>query len=132
MRSHKDLTVYQKAKELAIKIIKYYSKKRLGFQNQIIVNQLIRAISSIGANIAEGYGRHYQKSFYQFLAVARGSSFEAEHWLEILLEIEVDPSEKLIIKDFVLKNEEIIKMLTSLMKNFEKGDRRVQTSSSEL
>jgi len=113
MRSHKDLRVYQKAKELTIKIIKYYSRKKLEFQNQIIINQLIRAVSSIGANIAEGYGRHYQKIFYQFLAVARGSSFEAEYWLEILLEIEVDSSEKLIIKDFVLRNEEIIKMLTS-------------------
>ena len=124
MSNYRDLIVYQKSKELTVEIIKYFSKKKLDFQNQIFVNQLIRAVSSIGANIAEGYGRLYQQNYYQFLSIARGSSFEVEYWLEIIQEIYPKEEEK-VIRDFSSKNEEIIKMLTSLMKNLKKGDSRI-------
>lgn len=125
MTNHKDLIVYQKAKELTIEIIKDFTNQKLDFIQRILVDQLIRAVSSIGANIAEGYGRHYQKNYYQFLSIDRGSAFEVNYWLEIILEI--NPNEEKIINDFMVKNEELIKMLTSLMKIMEKGDKRVQT-----
>ena len=123
--SYKELIVYQKAKNLTIEIIKYYYGQRLSFASQTMANQLIRAVSSIGANISEGYGRHYQKNYYQFLSIARGSSFEADYWLDIAQETSQKPNER--IKEFIIKNEEIIKMLTSLMKSLEKGDWRSQS-----
>ncbi|MEA2480398.1 MAG: hypothetical protein QOJ07_2320 [Thermoleophilaceae bacterium] len=43
--------------------------------------QLMRAIDSVGANIAEAAGRHHISERRQFLRVARGSLYETEHWL---------------------------------------------------
>ncbi|OGD57139.1 hypothetical protein A2V71_01750 [Candidatus Berkelbacteria bacterium RBG_13_40_8] len=40
-----------------------------------------RASSSIGANIAEGFGRYYKKDFIKFLYNARGSLNETRHFL---------------------------------------------------
>jgi four helix bundle protein len=43
--------------------------------------QLLRAVDSIGANIAEGAGRFNEADRRRFFIIARGSLFETEHWL---------------------------------------------------
>jgi four helix bundle protein len=43
--------------------------------------QLLRAVDSIGANIAEAYGRHGYADQRRLLYVARGSAYETEHWI---------------------------------------------------
>jgi four helix bundle protein len=43
--------------------------------------QLIRAADSIGANIAEAYGRWSFVDRRRLLFIARGSACELEHWL---------------------------------------------------
>jgi four helix bundle protein len=115
--SYKNLIVYQKAKNLTVEAINYFSNKRLDKISEILINQFIRSISSIGANIAEGYGRHYQKNYRQFISIARGSSFESDYWLEVMLETKKFDNK--IISEFSEKNSELIKILTTLMKNLE-------------
>ena len=43
--------------------------------------QLMRAIDSVGANIAEGAGRWHRQDQRRFVLMARGSLYEAEHWM---------------------------------------------------
>jgi four helix bundle protein len=43
--------------------------------------QLIRAADSVGANIAEAYGRFSAADQRRMLYVARGSAFETEYWI---------------------------------------------------
>ncbi|MCD6653285.1 MAG: four helix bundle protein [Sulfurovum sp.] len=47
-------------------------------------NQVIRSIDSIGANIAEGYGRFHYKDSIKFYYNARGSLWESKHWVLLL------------------------------------------------
>ena len=44
----------------------------------------MRAIDSIGANIAEGFGRYHYKDSIRFYYHSRGSLFESKHWLQLL------------------------------------------------
>ena len=112
--SYKNLIVYPKAKALTTDVLSYFSEHKLPYTKEFLTRQLFRSVSSVGANIAEGYGRHYQGSLRQFFAIARGSSFESDYWLEILQEMgEFDGK---IISDFINRNTELSKMLTSLMK----------------
>ena len=51
------------------------------FQRETVGKQMVRAIDSVGANIAEGYGRFHYGEKLQFLYYARGSLYETKYWL---------------------------------------------------
>lgn len=79
------LEVYQ----TAIKISKnsWTIYERIDWKlKKIIGDQFIRAIDSMGANIAEGYGRFHYLDRTKFYYIARGSLFESKHWLFLLKE----------------------------------------------
>lgn len=115
--TYKNLLVYQKAKDLTIKVIEFFKPHRFLKTEEFLIVQLLRAVSSVGANIAEGYGRMYKKSYRQFLSIARGSSFEADYWFEIILVS--NKHDRTQIMKFMQQNLEIIKMLSSMMKKME-------------
>jgi four helix bundle protein len=81
MRSgFRDLTVYRLAFEFADEI--YVRVARSPAADRWAVGmQLTRAIDSIGANIAESAGRWHAGEKRQLFIIARGSLYEAEHWL---------------------------------------------------
>jgi four helix bundle protein len=51
------------------------------FERDTVGAQLVRAADSIGANIAESFGRFNYGEKLQFLYYARGSLFETKYWL---------------------------------------------------
>ena len=55
-------------------------------QQKIIGDQFIRSLDSVGANIAEGYGRFHFLDKIKFYYNARGSLLEAIHWLNLMKE----------------------------------------------
>ncbi len=80
---------YGKLEELAI----FQQAERIGDRFYELVNpwgpldqntvgqQLIRAADSIGANIAESYGRFHYGEQLRFLYYARGSLYETKFWV---------------------------------------------------
>ncbi len=63
-------------------------------------DQVLRSIDSIGANIAEGFGRYHYRDSMKFYYNARGSLFESKHWLELLLNRNLIDKEKYrLLKD---------------------------------
>ncbi|GMU21180.1 MAG: hypothetical protein AMXMBFR13_12730 [Phycisphaerae bacterium] len=51
------------------------------FARDTVGKQLVKSADSIGANIAEGYGRGSQKDNHRFVRISRGSLNETLHWL---------------------------------------------------
>jgi four helix bundle protein len=51
------------------------------FARNTMGEQIVRAVDSIGANIAESYGRFHYGEKLKFLYYARGSLFETKYWL---------------------------------------------------
>ncbi len=51
------------------------------FARDVVGGQLARAADSIGANIAEAFGRFHYGDRLKFLYYARGSLFETKYWL---------------------------------------------------
>ena len=77
MKSHKDLIVWQKSMLLVKRLYEITSSYP---KDEIfgITSQMRRAAVSIPSNIAEGYGRLYEKDTVRFLSTALGSASELE------------------------------------------------------
>lgn len=78
--SLEDLEVYQLAEGFSDEIWmiisgwEYFAKDTVG-------KQIVRSADSIGANIAEGYGRYHFKENRNFCFFSRGSILETKGWL---------------------------------------------------
>lgn len=78
-----DLKPYRLAVEFGRICWQIYETMSWG-ERKIIGDQFITAADSIGANIAEGYGRFHYLDRIKFYYNARGSILETKHWLLLL------------------------------------------------
>src|SRR5262245_20289752 len=75
-----DLQILQSAEEIADGVWKQAGAWN-EFARDTVGKQLARSVDSIGANIAESFGRFHYGEKLQFLYYARGSLFETKYWL---------------------------------------------------
>jgi four helix bundle protein len=75
-----DLEVYHLAESLADRVW-FIALDWPTFAKDTLGKQLVRAVDSIGANIAEGSGRGSPRDNQRFIRIARGSVNETRHWL---------------------------------------------------
>lgn len=80
----KNLEVYQLSRKLSS--IAWEIFCRMDFMDKKhIGDQFLRSVDSVGANIAEGYGRFHYLDKVRFYYNSRASHYEAfTHWLELL------------------------------------------------
>jgi four helix bundle protein len=52
------------------------------FAKDTVGKQVVRAVDSIAANLAEGYGRFHFKENQKFCYYSRGSGQETQTWIE--------------------------------------------------
>jgi four helix bundle protein len=75
-----NLRVYKLSEELADEIWKIVFRWN-AFAKDTVGKQIVRSADSIGANIAEGAGRHNFQDNRRFVKIARGSLNETQHFL---------------------------------------------------
>ena len=85
IKTHKYLAVWQKAMTLAANVYRL-SKQLPRAEEYRMTSQLLRAVVSIPANIAEGHARGTRKDYANFISIARGSTAELETLLLITRE----------------------------------------------
>jgi four helix bundle protein len=79
-KSFEELRVYHLAEDLADTVWNVVKGWDL-LARDTVGKQIIRSADSIGANIAEGYGRGSFPDNRRFTRIARGSLYETRHWL---------------------------------------------------
>ena len=86
IRSFEDLDVWKIAKELVLKVYnettKFPKEELFG-----ITSQMKRAVLSVPANIAEGFGRYHYLDKAKFYLNSRGSLLELKSFVLIALEL---------------------------------------------
>ena len=121
----KNIEVYQLSRKLSTVAweifcrMDYMDKKHIG-------DQFLRSVDSIGANIAEGYGRYHYLDKVRFYYNSRASHYEAfTHWLELMLEREkISNVEFESISETALKLQvKLNNFITSTSKNARKNNK---------
>jgi four helix bundle protein len=85
--SLENLEVYRLCRKLSktgwevYQTLEWRDKKTFG-------DQFIEPTDSVGANVAEGYGRFHFLDKVKFYYNARGSLFESKHWIDLMVERE--------------------------------------------
>ena len=114
MNSYGESPLLEKAKSFAIRIVKLYRfLKKSG--ESVMSKQLLRAGTSIGANIAEAQYAQSRADFTTKLSIALKEASETRYWIELLIDTnelaDTDNSRSLIADC-----DELLKILTSSVK----------------
>ena len=121
IKTFRDLIVWQKAHEMDLKVIDLVAAFPRQSPFWVIGDQLLRASTSISANIAEGHSSYRGKEYGKFLSYALRSAYETENWLLKLTDSSVlrQQVNTATVEAIAVLNTEIRKMLTILLKRIE-------------
>ncbi len=103
------LKIWQEAMKLALKVCKEIIPLLPVYEQNAMAPQLRRAVQSIPANIAEGYGRYYYQETIRFCYVARGSLMETYSFIKLAKQLSY-----LETIDYQLLTSDFKKLLLSL------------------
>ncbi|MBQ2827739.1 MAG: four helix bundle protein [Clostridia bacterium] len=81
-----DSILRDKAKNFAKEIIFLCREMKANRKESVLINQLLRSATSIGANIHEAQYAQGTKDFISKLEIAQKECYETEYWLELLFE----------------------------------------------
>ena len=81
-----DSVLRDKAKEFAKDIVFLCREMKNEHKEAVLVNQLLRSGTSIGANIHEAQYAQGIRDFISKLEIAQKECYETEYWLELLFE----------------------------------------------
>ena len=110
----KENVVEVKSFVFAVQIVKLCKILRIETKEYSLVDQLLRAGTSIGANVSEGVRAASKADFYAKMNIALKEASETEYWLRLFLESGIVT--KMQFSDVYPKCEEILKILVAIVK----------------
>ena len=81
-----DSVLRDRAKEFAKTVVFLCRDMKSNHKESVLINQLLRSATSIGANLHEAQYAQGTKDFISKLEIAQKECYETEYWLELLFE----------------------------------------------
>jgi four helix bundle protein len=114
----RSLIVWRKSQEPALEIARLVARLPRDSVASVLGRQVMASAASIGANIAEGYGRYAVGAYRNHLSIARGSACEPDGWLDLLHRAGyIDQETESTLHGLGM---EVVKLLTTRMIGLEK------------
>ena len=95
-----------------IKLHKFLVEKHKAFS---LADQLLRAGTSIGANVTEAQDAQSRKDFVSKLSIALKEAKETRYWIQLLIETDYLPRQNENVVSLQNDVETLIKLLTSII-----------------
>jgi len=107
--------ILEKTFAFGIRIIKLYNHLRENKVERDLCLQLLNSGTSVGANAEEAVGGSSRKDFIHKLEISYREARETRYWIKLLKESGL--LEKSLAESFITDIEEIIKILTAILKS---------------
>lgn len=106
-----------KTYSFSLKAIEIY-KSLISEKEYILSKQFLRSATSIGANVEEAIGGQSKRDFIAKLSISYKEAREVHYWIRLLRDSKI--LEEKVAKELILDSEEILKILTAILKSSKK------------
>ena len=113
----KNNIILDKTFNFAVRIVKLYKYLSNEKKEYILSKQLLRSGTSIGANVNESQAAQSKADFISKMSIASKESRESKYWINLLIQTGYLNSNDKHTKSLITEIEEIIKLLTSIIKS---------------
>ena len=119
-------TVYTKTFDFSIRIVKLYKYLCDDKKEFVVSKQLLRCGTSIGANVNEAIAAQSKADFASKMSIAAKEARETNYWINLLVATNYLEQEAEYVKSLQNDIEEIIKILTSIVKTTQENIRKAK------
>lgn len=106
--------IQDRAYAFSLNIVRAVRSFPRNIEANVVANQLIRAATSISANLFEGSGAVSRKEFVQFISIAKKSSVETQYWLRLSRDLGLLKQSD---TDFIDESGQLTKILSKIVLN---------------
>jgi four helix bundle protein len=107
--------------DFSLAILRLAGECREKRENWILIDQLVRSGTSIGANIVEGGNSTSKREFINYFQISLKSASETVYWLELLKEINTDKKDQ--IEHLIDECIQIKKIISTIILNTKDNSR---------
>lgn len=111
----KTYDIHERIFTFVVRVLTFLNRIPKTPTNHILIGQITRSVTSIGANDQEADGALTKKDFIHCYSVVRKEGKETVYWLRVIGEINVHSKEEAIL--LVKEGNEIVAIVSSIMKN---------------
>jgi len=110
--------IYERVYKFALAVVKFSRKLPRSVEADVLRRQLIRAATSIAANMQEADGSRTRLEFRHAVTVSKKEAKETKLWLRMIADLYPQLVEEANL--LIIENEEIIKILATIVIRTEK------------
>jgi four helix bundle protein len=111
-------TIQERTFRFALRIVKLVDAMPDTVAGRVASRQLMRAGTSVGANVEEAQGAHSRRDFTRRMNIAYAEAREALYWLRLIREADVLSPKRL--RGIIGEAEEFVRILTAIVKTSRK------------
>lgn len=124
MKETRTRDIHDRIYKFVIRVLKLIKQLSKTSENLIIINQIARSATSMGANDREADGVTTKKDFIHKYSIVRKEAKETDYWLNIIAD--TNGTLKSRMKDLITEGEEIIKIVSTIIYNTQRNNTNSQ------
>ncbi len=114
----KNQDIHERIYQYIFRVLQILKKIPRSYENDVVVGQLIRSITSVKANDQEADGSFTRSDFIHCYTIARKEMKESLYWLRLLGDCNPKIGEE--IRELILEGDQIMRIITVIILNTKK------------
>lgn len=112
---YKNNDIHKRIYNFVIRVIKFTKLLARNSQNIVLIHQLIRSVSSMGANDREADASESRKDFLAKYSIVKKETNETIFWLELIRDTNSDENMRIEANSLIKEGTEIFKIIRSII-----------------